>query len=650
MFDLFRSRDKAIRILLGAMLLLVGLSMLTYLIPNYNNGVTSNDQVVAEVGKEAITTSDVQKVVQNSQRQRQLPPEILPSFVPQMVEDMITERALAYEAQRLGFQVTDQEVRDSIRQMAPNLFPDGNFVGKEQYAAVLAQQGVSIADFESDLRRQLLITRLRNIAVEGTVISPADIEREFKNKFEKIKVEWVELKPEMFAKESQPSEQDLRNYFNANKATYQIAEKRDLAVLLADQSKLEATFTPTDAQLETLYNQNKDQYRSPETVDVQQILLMTQGKPATEEPAVKAKAEDVLKQAKAGADFGELAKKYSEDPGSKDKGGLYAGVTKGQMVPEFEQAAFNVKPGQISDLVKTQYGYHIVKVLKHDQPRLKPFEEVKAQLADQYKKQRASDEMQQIADKAQAALQKDPDHPDKVAAEFNMQLVRADGLESGKPVPEIGTNADFDQSVVGLKKGQVSSAVALPNNRIALAAVMNVTPARPATFEEVQGQIRDLIVGNRERQALEKRAKEIADAVKANGGDFDKVAKSFGLTPKTSSDVERTGTVEGIGSAQYLTEAFSKPEGSVFGPITTPSATVVGKVAGRVAPDMSKLAEQRNSIRDQLKTEKARDRNLLFEAGLRDDLRRRGVIKIHQDVLTGCCSASSSPAIRCCLP
>jgi peptidyl-prolyl cis-trans isomerase D len=634
MFDLFRSRDKAIRILLGAMLLLVALSMLTYLIPNYNSGDSTSDQVVAEVGKEAITTTDVQKVVQNNQRNRQMPAEMLPTFVPQMVEDMVTQRALAYEAQRLGFQVTDQEVRDAIRQMAPTLFPNGTFVGKDAYAAMLAQQGVSIPEFESDLRRQILITRLRDIAVEGTVVSPAEIEREYQKKYEKIKVEWVELTPEMYAKESEPTEQDIKNYYNANKASYQTPEKRDLAVLIADQAKLEAGFTPTDAQLETLYNQNKDQYRTPETVDVQQILLMTQGKPASEEPAIKAKAEDVLKQARAGADFAELAKKYSDDPGSKDKGGLYAGVTRGQMVPEFEQAAFSLKPGQISDLVKTQYGFHIVKVLKHEQPRLKPFDEVKAQLAEQFKKQRAAEEMQQIADKVQTALQKDPADPEKVAADFHMQLVRADGLETGRPVPEIGTNADFDQSIVGLKKDEVSAPVALPNNRIALAVVTNVIPARPSTLEEVQGQIKVFIAGNRERQAVQKHAQELIDATKANGGDFDKAAKSLGLAPKTSPEVDPSGTVEGLGSAQYLTEAFQKPDGSVFGPVSTPTGTVVGRVVGHVPADMSKFAEQRATIRDQIKSEKARDRNTLFEAGLRDDLTRRGVIKIHQNVLT----------------
>jgi peptidyl-prolyl cis-trans isomerase D len=633
MFNLFRSREKMVRIFLSAILLVLAASMLLYLIPQYNTGTSASDDVLAVVGKDSITLSEVQKVVQGSLRNRQLPPEILPNYVPQMVEDMITRRALAYEAERLGFSVSDQDLRDTIRRQLPNLFPNGNFVGKETYAAMLAQQGVSIPEFEADLRRDILVTRLSNIALEGTVVSTAEIEAEFKKKFEKIKVAWVELKPDMYTKESQPTEEEVKNYFNANKAAYQAPEKRNLAVLIADQAKLEATVTPSDAQLQMLYNQNKDQYRSAESVDVQQILLMTQGKPATDEPAIKAKAEDVLKQAKAGSDFAELAKKYSDDPGSKDKGGLYAGVVRGQMVPEFEQAAFTVKPGQVSDLVKTQYGYHIVKVLKHEDARMKPFEEVKAQIAAQFKKQQASNQMQQIADKAQAALQKDPAHPEKVAADFGMQLVRADGVEAGKPVPEIGANADFDQSVATLKKGEVSPPVALPNDKIALAVVTDVVPARPSSFEEVQGQIRELIVGNRSRQAVQKHAQELVDAAKSMGGDLEKAAKAKGLTVKTGPEVDRAGTVEGLGSAQYIADAFGRPDGALFGPLNTPDGTIVGKVLQHTPPDPSKLAEQRSTIRDQIKGEKARDRSSLFEAGLREDLTRRGVIKIHQNVL-----------------
>src|ERR1035437_3056615 len=144
MFDLFRSREKSVRILLGALLLLVALSMLTYLVPSYGTGSNTSDMVVAEIGKDdVITLPEVQTLIQNTVRGRQLPPEILPNYVPQIVDQMVTDRALAYEAARLGFQVTDADLVETIRQSVPSLFQDGRFVGKDAYAAMLAQQNIT---------------------------------------------------------------------------------------------------------------------------------------------------------------------------------------------------------------------------------------------------------------------------------------------------------------------------------------------------------------------------------------------------------------------------------------------------------------------------------------------------------------------------
>src|SRR5436305_5409361 len=204
MFDLFRSRDKAVRILLGALLVVVGFSMLTYLVPSYNSGASTNDVVIAEVGKDAITLPEIQRLIQNTMRGRQLPPEILPTYVPQMVDSMISERALAYEAERLGFEVTDAQIADAIRTYVPNLFQDGKFLGKEAYAGMLAQQNLTIAEFENDMRRQMLITRLKSVAVQGTVVTPQEIDQEYKKRNEKIKVEYVKLTADKYRNESTP--------------------------------------------------------------------------------------------------------------------------------------------------------------------------------------------------------------------------------------------------------------------------------------------------------------------------------------------------------------------------------------------------------------------------------------------------------------
>lgn len=307
-------------------------------------------------------------------------------------------------------------------------------------------------------------------------------------------------------------------------------------------------------------------------------------------------------------------------------------VTRGQMVPEFEKATFALKPGVISDLVKTQYGYHIIQVQAHEQARVKPFAEVKDELSKQWKQMQASQKMQQISDTAQAALQKDPSHPEKVAADLGMQLVRADGVEPGKPLPEVGSNPDFDQSIATLKPGEVSQPVALGASKLALAELVDIIPARPATLDEVKGQIRTFLSARNLANQMRERAKKLVDDATASG-DLAKAAKAMGLEMKTSEPFKRQATIDGFGSATYIDDAFPKPDGSIMNPIPMPDATVVVKVIAHMPADMSQLPEQRDKIREDLKVEKARSRGNLFQDGLVDELERQGKLKVHQDVI-----------------
>jgi peptidyl-prolyl cis-trans isomerase D len=632
MFDLFRSRDKAVRIMLGGLLLVVAISMLTYLVPNYDTGVSGSGAVVATVGSDQITSADVQKMVQNTMRGKQLPPEMLPIYLPQLVDEMIVNRAMAYEAGRQGFVVSDNDLRGAIQQMVPSLFPDGHFVGKDMYAAMLAQQQMSIADFESDLRRQIMITRLRDVAVEGSVVTPLEIENAYKRKYEKIKIQYVKLTTDQFKKDVTPTDAEMRSYYQANAAKYQTPEKKNLVILVADQSKLEQTLNPTDADLQKVYNQNQAQYHVPEQAKVRHILFMTQGKPPADEPKIKAQAEDVLKQLKAGtAKFEDMVKKYSEDPGSKDKGGEYT-VQRNQMVKEFEEAAFTQKPGDLG-LVKTSYGYHIIQVESRDAAHQQTFDEVKGQLAADWKKARVSEAMQAISDKAQTSLTKDPLHPDKVAADLHMEVVHADNVEPNKPIPDIGASPDFDQAVAALKQGQVSQAVALPGNKVAIAEVTAIVPPRPSTFDEVKDQIRDTMIQARLTVKVRDTAKELADKAKAMGGDLEKAAKSLNIEVKTTDGFTRNDTPAGFGSANYVAQNFSSPDNTIAGPVLMPDGTVVLKVLAHIPADLSNLPAERVALRDQIKTEKAKQRDQLFEAGLKERLIQEGKIKIHQNVI-----------------
>jgi peptidyl-prolyl cis-trans isomerase D len=633
MFDLFRSREKSVRILLGGLLLLVALSMLTYLVPTYNQGGSSaSDGVIASVGGDTITLLDMQKVIQGTLRNKQLPQSAVATFIPQMVQEAINDRALAYEANQLGLQVSAADVATTIRQTLPTLFPDGKFVGRDVYAAMLAQQDMSIGEFEADLKRQILVNRLREVAVEGTVVTPQEIEAEYKKKNEKIKIQYVKLLSDKLKAEATPNADEIQKYYQANAARYTTPERKNLVVLVADQAKLMQSVNPTDNELQAAYNMNKQSFQTPERVQVVHILVNTQNKTGDEEAKLKAKAEDLLKQVRSGANVTELVKKYSDDPGKVQNNGEYWVQQDSGMVPEFKAAAFRLKPGE-SDIVKTTYGYHVMKVLKHEDAHLRTFDEVKGELAAQWKTQRVANMMQQISDKVQADLQKDSTHPDAVAAKYNMQVIRADNYTPGGTVPEVGVNADFDQSVAGLKQGDVSQPVALPGNKLAVAVVSAVVPARQQTLEESRDSIKDTLTGTRLSRLVMEKAQELMNRAKSTGGDLEKAAKSMGFEVKTSDEFGRTGTVEGIGTATYLQDGFRTPNGGLLGPVALPDGQLVAKVLNHITPDMAQFEAQRAQIRDDLKSQKARDRNALFEAGVRDALIKSGKLKVNQQML-----------------
>jgi peptidyl-prolyl cis-trans isomerase D len=631
MFDLFRSRDKTVRFMLSGLLLVVALSMVTYLIPSYGSGDRGPDTVIAQIGKETVTQRDAQLAIQNILHGRTIPPNLVSLYVPQIIDQLITERILVYEAGRLGFKVSDDDTFNAIHLALPQLFPEGKFVGRDSYAAFLAQQNVTIEEYESNMAREVLITRLKEVAVEGTVVTPAEIEQEFRRRNEKVNVAYVKLSPEKLKSEVQITPAEMKEYYARNPASFPMPEKRSLAILIVDQARLEQSIHPAEAELRRVYLNDQDRFRTPERVQVRHILLKTTDK-STDVAKVKTKAEDLLKQIKGGADFAELARKNSEDPGSAQKGGDLGWIVRGQTVKPFEDTAFSLKPKEIGNVIKTEYGYHIIQVLDHQQAHLRTFEEVAAPLADEVRKQRVSQMMQDLTDRAEAGLKKDP--PEKVAKDLGLAPpLMVQDVAPGDPLPEVGVNKDLEQSIAGLKKGEVSQAVAVTPGRNAVAVVTNVIPTHPATFEEAQARIKQALEQQKVVQLVTKRGDELVAKTKAMNGDLEKAAKALGLEAKKPPAFDRRGSVEALGQATYISEAFTKPDGAIVGPVTVPDGKVVVKVLSHVPADVSQFAAQRSLLRDELKSKKARERDQLFEAGLREQLIKEGKVKIHEDVV-----------------
>ena len=635
MFDLFRSRDKAVRLLLTGMLVVVALSMVTYLIPQTgtgSSGSAGDSTVAAQIGREQVTAEDVSRAIQNMTRNRQLPPELLSIYVPQIVNQMINDRVLAYEATRLGLKVTSEETDSAIVDtLPPQLVKDGKVDGAT-LAAMLQQEGMTLAALKDQTARQLLVNRLQQIVVNGVVVSPQEIEREYRKRNEKVKLQYAVLLPAKYQSEAEPTDAELKAYYDSHKSDFRVPEKRSYAILMLDPALIGAQSPPTDAQLQAEYNARRTEFQVPERVKVRHILLKAD---ASNDAQIKPKAEALLKQIQGGADFAALAKTNSEDTGSGAQGGELGWIVKGQTVPEFEKAAFSLGVGQTSGLVKTTYGYHIIQVEAHEQAHLQPFDEVKGKLIADYEARLASQKMQDLSDKAIAALHKDPSHPDQVANSLGLPLIHADNIAAGDPIPGgIGTSKDFDDAVAALRKGEVTAGpVSLTGGKAVVAVVTDVQPSHQATFEEARNEVKNKATQDKLNKLIADKAKELADKTQAMGGDLEKAAKSMNIEVKTTGDLDRQGTIESVGSVSTITDAFTKPVGTVLPPIGIPNGRAVVKIVSKTPADMLALPLMSNSIRDELRQQKQRDRAQLFEEGLRSRLTADGKLKIHQDVI-----------------
>jgi peptidyl-prolyl cis-trans isomerase D len=635
MFDVFRSSSRAVRTIKIVLLSMVALSMVVYLIPGFGSGGSgSQDQIVAEIGKSALTIQDVRQRLQMLMRNRQVPKEMVEMYAEQTLNGLINERVMAYEAERLGFEVTPEDMLRNLQVMAPMLFQNGQFIGKEQYAALLREQDLSISEFEASTRVQLLVSKLANLVSQGVVVTPEEIARAYQSRNEKVKLEYISLPPDKYRSEVNVSPDEISRYYQGNKATYQVPEKRSFVLLVIDEAKVAQRVVAPEAELRRYYQASLDQFRTPDRVHVRHILLKTTGLSKEEEPKVKAKAEELLKKLKAGADFAELAKANSDDPGSGAKGGDVGWIVKGQTVPNFENTAFALKPKELSGVVSTEYGFHIIQALEKEPARVKPFDEVKDQLAQEWKKAKLRETVEKLADQAHELAVKNPAGAEQIARQLDIDAVKVEKAGAGDPVPEFGVSQEFEAAVAGLQKGGVTGVIQAPANKLVVAVVTAVFPARPSELAEVEPSIRAMLTATKLKQVIEMKQKEVLAKAKAAGGDLQTLAKSLGLEVKTTQEFARNGTVDGIGPAVSVYEAFDLPPGSVFAPSSVTDTRLICKVESRIPADPSKLADERNSIAQALKEEKTRRRTELLQDSLRTALFNAGKLKIHREAIT----------------
>jgi peptidyl-prolyl cis-trans isomerase D len=301
-------------------------------------------------------------------------------------------------------------------------------------------------------------------------------------------------------------------------------------------------------------------------------------------------------------------------------------------VPEFDKTVFGLKPKELSGIVTTEYGYHIIQLLEKEPARVKPFEEVKAGLLADLKKQTVSEKMQSLGDQVRAALAKAPGSAAEVAKQFNVDVVTVTKATPGETIPTLGVSSEIDGAIATMAKNDVSPVLTLPSNRLAVVVLNERTPARPAEFNEVESQVREQVTSDKAQLLAGERAKQAAEKLKA-GEDMEKLAKSMKLEVTESTEFGRSDSVEGLGAAVQVMDAFTKPVGSIVGPIVIQGRNVVYKVLDRKSGDPAQMAAERGAVLEQLKHKKAVATNELFMDSVRAKLEADGKVKVYPDAI-----------------
>jgi peptidyl-prolyl cis-trans isomerase D len=565
-------------------------------------------EVVAEVEGRSLTAGDFQQryLTQVQAYRTQLGGSVSDQLLRQLGIDqqiltqMIDEQVALIEAEQNGISVSDDELAQQIFAI-PALQENGQFIGEQRYEQLLLSQvpPLTKSQFEEGLRRSLVLDKLRAALTSWMAVSDADVEREYRERNEKVKMQVVALTADRFRSSVSVTDADVASYFESRKAEYRIGEQRKVKYVLLDrdQARLKVIVPATDVQ--RYYNDNIQQYQTPEQVRASHILLQTAGK---DEAEVRKQAEAVLQQVKGGADFAALARKVSEDEGSKANGGDLDYFSRGRMVPEFETAAFAMQPGQVSDLVKSQFGFHIIKVADKRPAVTRTLDEVRPQIQDLLAAQTAD---QRITDQAAQYASRINDIADLETAARELQLtVQESGFfQREDPVPGLGVAPQVASAAFMLDGTAASDAIASPRGPVFIAVSERKDPYVPM-LDEVKDRVREDLIRTRATELSRQRASAIAAALKS-ARDFAATAKAQGIEAKDTELIARGSALPDVGASPDVDRvAFALPAGGVSDPIETSDGTVIVRVVERddVTPD--EMRQAREAFRAELLAER----------------------------------------------
>jgi len=533
-------------------------------------------------------------------RQR-LTPEIAErlGLSQQIINELVTEAVVIQGAAGEGVRVSDDELRASIQQIRE--FQENGRFSRDEYLKVLRQLRLDPGQFETEIRRQLIRRKMETLIKQGVKVSDAELRQAYTERHERVRAAWAyaDVKPVMAS--VQVADADLEPYVKAHQPQFSQPERRKLQFVIVSPKKLAVAVS--DAEVEAYYTEHAAEFEEPKRLRVAHVLVRVPPVGGSDaENAARAKVEDVVKRARGGEDFAKLAREISEDKATAVQGGDLGFVGPGELVAPFEQAAFALKKGEISDPVRTPFGYHAIRVIDAKEGGKAPLKEVAAKIKETLGAQKSERAAQTRAEEARAALLS--------AKEFPAEAKRL-GLEPqeatfgrGDALGEAGRDAQLDETLFGLAVGGVSTPIKTAGG-FAIVKVVQHMPAGVPPVAEIRDRVMEAIKRERAEQQVTDRAKALITTL-GKGGDFAAAAKADGFSTGSIPLFSRADPPKERGSLPggVLTAALQTPAGQVAAPVRAEGGVYVVKTLERAAAAADGFERERAELEKQVLEQK----------------------------------------------
>jgi len=647
MIRFLQSKDnRVVKALFVVIIAAASVSMVVYLIPGLTagGGISANTYAVVyphwysrffasgeEISEQKV---DQQARQQLQQRNPQYAsnPMIVNLFKQQVGQQLVQQQILLAEAEKLGISANNNDVSAFLHQGQAGqvLFPNGKFIGEDQYASLIATRfNMSVQDFEDSVRHDIMIQRLRAYVTAGVTVGEKEAREQYVKDSTKIKFDYAVISSDDIRKSINPTDAELEAFFKKNAARYAnaVPEERTIAYFAFGPSDVPGGVQqPTQQEIEAYYNAHKSEYSVPEQAKARHILIkLAPNADAKSDASAKSKADDILKQLEKGANFADLAKKNSDDPGSKDSGGELGFARRGMMVPEFDNAIFTQKIGD-TKIIKTQYGYHIVQVEERQPAHSQSLADVLPTIQATLMRQKSTAAQDAYARTLTSEAIKDG--LEKTAAAHHLQVVTTPPVNAQGVIPALPDGSQLISRAFEAKPSDPAQS-APTGEGYAVFQVKSVIPAHAPTFADWKSHVQDDYKNEQAPALLNQKTAELAAKAKALN-DLAKAAKAVGAVFKTSDLVDQRGQVPDFGAVgQVAPQLFDMTPGTITGPINAGRTGVVAKLVDKQQPSDADIAKNLDQIKDELLEQKRQEAFEVFAGSVISEYRKSNRVRMN---------------------